>query len=83
MQAWSSAQFNGKIETELSTIEAETGNPIVELSDEDIDRIWAANFESKAESALAIAEANGKTEGMVKILELAAELTGYDWSYQG
>ena len=37
----------------------------------------------KPPPALSIAEANGKTEGMVKILELAAELTGYDWSYQG
>lgn len=83
VQAWSCAEFEDEIETGLSTIEAETGNPIVELSDEDIDRIWAANFEAKAESALSIAEANGKTEGMVKILELAAELTGYDWSYQG
>jgi hypothetical protein len=29
------------------------------------------------------AEANGKGEGMETILNKAAELTGYDWSYQG
>ena len=27
------------------------------------------------------AEANGKTEGMTKILEKAAEITGYTWNH--
>lgn len=81
-QAWSTALYEEEIGTDLSTIET-AGCTIVELSDEDINRIWAANFEAKAKSALSIAEANGKTEGMVEILKLAAELTGYDWSYQG
>jgi flagellar biosynthesis/type III secretory pathway protein FliH len=53
----------------------------VELSQEDIDTIWAASFEAKADSALETAKANGKEEGMTKILEVAAELTGYDWQH--
>ena len=30
---------------------------------------------------MATAEANGKGEGMTKILEKAAEITGYDWKH--
>ena len=54
---------------------------MVELSDADIERIWAATFDAKADSAMETAKANGKEEGMTKILEKAAEITGYDWKH--
>ena len=64
---------------DMQTIVDYTGNEFVEFSDEDIDTIWAASFEAKADAALETAEANDKVEGMVTILEAAAEFTGYDW----
>lgn len=71
--------FSQGTNEDVATVEAATGNKFVEFSQEDIDTIWAANFESKASSALSTAEANGKGEGMRKILEVCAEVTGYDW----
>ena len=67
----------------IEEIEEITGNAFVEFSDEDIDRIWEASFEAKADAALETADANGKTDGMVTILEEAAAITGYDWTYEG
>lgn len=81
VEAYSATLYDDAIASDLATIEQATGNPIVELSDADIAEIWAATFEAKAESALATAEPNGKTEGMTKILEVAAEFTGYDWQH--
>lgn len=81
VEAYSAGIYDDAIADDLATIEQATGNPIVELSQADIDEIWAATFEAKAEAALATAEPNGKTEGMTKILEVAAELTGYDWKH--
>lgn len=80
---WSMSKYDAEIENNLKTISEATGNEIVEFSQEDLDAIWKANFESKAAAAMATAEANGKAEGMETILNLAAELTGYDWSYEG
>ena len=81
VEAYSATIYDDAIADDLATIEAATGNPIVELSDADIDEIWAATFEAKADAALATAEPNGKTEGMIKVLEAAAEFTGYDWQH--
>jgi TRAP-type C4-dicarboxylate transport system substrate-binding protein len=79
VEEYSAGLYDTSIAEDLATIESTTGNPVVELSQEDIDAIWAASFEAKADSALSTAEANGKAEGMTKILEVAADFTGYDW----
>lgn len=81
VEAYSAGIYDDAIAADQAKVEESTGHPFVELSQEDIDRIWAAVFEAKAESALATAEPNGKTEGMTKILEVAAEFTGYDWQH--
>lgn len=78
---FSAGMYDGEIADQLKTIEETTGNPVVELSKEDLDKVWAAVFEAKAEAALATAEPNGKTEGMTKILEAAAAFTGYNWEH--
>lgn len=83
VQQWSMVKYDTEINNDLATIEEATGNPIIQFPQADIDAIWAANFDAKASAALAMAAPNGKTDGMVKILELAAELTGYDWTYEG
>jgi TRAP-type C4-dicarboxylate transport system substrate-binding protein len=79
VEAYSAELYNDAIAADQATVEASTGNAFVEFSQEDIDRFWAACFEAKAESAMETATANGKAEGMTKILEVAAEITGYDW----
>ena len=81
VEEYSAGIYDDSIASDCATIEEKTGNKMVELSDADIERIWAATFDAKAEAALATAEPNGKTEGMTKILEVAAELTGYDWKH--
>jgi TRAP-type C4-dicarboxylate transport system substrate-binding protein len=75
--------YSADIEGDVATVEEATGNKFVEFSDEDIATFWAAVFEAKADAAMTTANANGKGEGMETILNKAAELTGYDWSYQG
>ena len=79
-EEYSAGIYDDAIDADKATVEEATGNTFVEFSQDDIDRIWAATFEAKAESALTTAEPNGKTEGMTTILQKAAELTGYDWS---
>ena len=81
LMAYSATMYDADIEAQLKTVADATGNAIVELSQEDLDAVWAATFEAKAEAALATAEPNGKTEGMTKILEVAAEFTGYNWEH--
>lgn len=76
---WSMAFYDDAIAADIATVEEATGNKFVEFSDEDIATIWAAVFEAKAAAALSAAEPNGKTEGMIKILEVCADITGYDW----
>ena len=78
---YSATLYDDAIASDLATIEEKTGNKMVEFSDADIERIWAATFDAKADAAMATAEANGKGEGMTKILEKAAEITGYDWKH--
>lgn len=81
VEAYSAGIYDDAIATDCATIEEATGNTMVEFSQEDIDRIWAAIFDAKAASAMETASANGKEEGMTKILEVAAEFTGYDWQH--
>ena len=76
---WSMSMYDEAIAKDVATVEEATGNKFVEFSDEDIDAIWAATFEAKADAALAAAEPNGKTEGMIKILQVCADVTDYDW----
>lgn len=83
VQQWSLEKYDAAIGDDIAAVETATGNPMIQFSDEEIAEIWAANFESKAAAALTAAEPNGKTEGMVTILEKAAEITGYDWNYEG
>ena len=76
---WSMALYDEAIAEDVATVEEATGIPFVQFSDEDVARIWAATFDAKAEAALSAAEPNGKTEGMIKILQVCADVTGYDW----
>lgn len=78
-EEYSATIYTDAISTDLATIEEKTGNPIVELSDADIDAFWAACFEAKAADAMKRADTHGVTEGMTTILQKAAEVTGYDW----
>ena len=68
--------FLGGIITQPSKVAAVKNNG---WFDDYIDRIWAATFNAKADAAMSTAEANGKTEGMLKILQVCADVTGYDW----
>ena len=81
VEEYSAGIYDDSIASDCATIEEKTGNKMVEFSDADVERIWAATFDAKADAAMQTAEANGKTEGMTKILEVAAELTGYDWKH--
>ena len=78
----SAEKYSADIEGDIKTVEDATGNAFVQFSDEDLATIWAAIFEAKADAAMQTAAANGKTDGMATILEKAAEITGYNWSYQ-
>ena len=77
---YSATLYDDAIESDIATVEEATGNSFVELSDSDIETFWAACFEAKADSAITTCEANDKTEGIITILEKAAEITGYDWT---
>lgn len=81
-QEYTSTLYDEAINKDIATVEQKTGKKLIEFSKEDKDRIWAAAFEAKAESAMELAKAAGKTEGMIKILEKAAEITGYNWKHQ-
>ena len=81
VETYSAGIYDDAIASDIATVEAATGNKFVEFSQEDIDAIWAANFEAKASAALSAAEANGKAEGMTKILEVAAAFTNYNWEH--
>lgn len=81
VEDYSAGIYDDSIATDCAKIESDTGNKMVELSDDDVARIWAATFDAKADSAMSTAEANGKAEGMTKILEVAAQFTGYDWQH--
>ena len=83
VEAYSATMYDDSIATDIATIEAATGNKFAVMSDDDLARFWSLVFEAKAADALARAETHGVTEGMVTILEAAAEFTGYDWSYEG
>ena len=81
VEEYSAGIYDDSIATDCATIEEKTGNKMVQFSDEDIARVWAATFDAKAASAMDTAKANGKEEGMTKILEKAAEITGYTWNH--
>lgn len=81
VEAYSAGIYDDAISSDCAKIESDTGNKMVEFGQADVDRVWAATFEAKADAALATAEPNGKTEGMTKILEAAAAFTGYDWKH--
>ena len=78
-EAYSATIYDDDIAANQALVEEKTGNAFTVLSDEDIAKIWEATFEAKAADAMNRAEAHGKADGMHKILEKAAELTGYDW----
>ena len=81
VEEYSAGIYDDSIASDCATIEEKTGNKMVEFSDADVERVWAATFDAKADAAMQTAEANGKTEGMTKILEKAAEITGYTWNH--
>lgn len=78
-EEYSTTIYDDAIAADIATVEDATGNTFVEFSDEDVEKIWAAVFEAKADSAIQTCEANGKKEGMITILKKAAEITGYEW----
>ena len=79
-EEYSAGLYDDAIDSDIQTVEEATGNEFVEFSDADIDRIWEAVFEAKAEAAINTCEPNGKKDGMITILKKAAEVTGYDWT---
>ncbi len=79
--AFSLDMYSNGTDEEVATVEAATGNSFVQFSDEDVARIWAADFEAKADAAMTTATSNGKAEGMTKILEVCADVTHYDWQH--
>lgn len=80
-EEYSAGIYDDAIAADIATVEEATGNKFVEFSQADLDRLWESCFLPTAEAALKTAEASGKTEGMTKILEKAAEITGYDWQH--
>lgn len=80
-ETYAAGIYDEAIASDVKTVEEATGNKFVELSQDDLDAIWAATFEAKAADALRRAETHGVTEGMTTILEKAAEVTGYDWQH--
>ena len=79
VERFSAGMYDTVIESQMAAVESTTGKPWIELSQSDIDRVWSAVFEAKADAALATATPNGKDEGMTTILEVAADITNYDW----
>lgn len=80
-QKYSETLYDEAIASDIALIEEKTGHKFVDFSDADKDKMWAATFDAKAESALNAAGKSGKTDGMVVILKKAAEITGYDWKH--
>ena len=80
---WSMSKYDAAIDADIAAVEAATGNKFVQFSPEDLATIWEASFKTTADGAIATAAANGKLDGMVKIYELIADMTGVDWHYEG
>lgn len=81
VEAYSASIYDEAIASDIAIVEAATGNTFVEFSSADVDRFWAATFEAKADAAIGTAAPNGKEAGMIKILEVAADITNYDWQH--
>lgn len=80
-ETYSVNMFTDSDDTNITKIEEKTGNKFVAFSDEDCAKWWGILFEAKAKDALARAETNNMTDDMVKILQVAASFTKYDWKY--
>lgn len=80
-EAYSADLYDDAISSDIATVEEKTGNKFVEFSDADLDAIWAATFEAKAASALSLVSGDEAVANQTKILEKAAEITGYDWQH--
>lgn len=80
-EAYSVTMFDEGDAANIAKIEEATGNKFVQMSEADSARWWGIMFEAKAKDALARAETKGMTDNMTKILEVAAEFTGYDWQH--
>ena len=83
VEDFSATLYDDSIAEDIATIENATGNKFAELSDEDLAYFWSLVFEAKADDAIARAKTHDCLDDMVVILEKAAEVTGYDWSYEG
>lgn len=79
-EEYSAGLYDDAIDADIKTVEEATGHEFVEFSDSDIEKIWEAVFEAKAEAAINTCEPNGKKDGMITILKKAAEITNYDWT---
>lgn len=80
-EAYSATLYDDSIASDMEKVESETGHAFVEFSQEDIDAIWAATFEAKADSALSLVSGDEAIANQTTILEKAAEITGYDWQH--
>lgn len=80
-ETYAAGLYDDAIDSDIQTVVDATGNEFIELSEADVDAIWAATFEAKAADAMSRAERNNVTDGMTVILEKAAEITGYDWQH--
>lgn len=81
-EQYSASIYDDAITTDQATVEEKTGNKFVEFSDADKATFWAACFDAKAASALDLVKGDDTaTANQTKILEKAAEITGYDWQH--
>lgn len=80
-EAYSAELYDDAIASDIATVEEKTGNKFIEFSDADLDAIWAATFEAKAASALSLVSGDEAVANQTKILEKAAEITGYNWEH--
>jgi TRAP-type C4-dicarboxylate transport system substrate-binding protein len=79
-ETFSTGLYDDVIASDVAKIEEATGNKFAQLSQADIDKLWAACFDSSVASAIDNAEKNNKGDGMRTILKKAAEITGYSWN---
>jgi TRAP-type C4-dicarboxylate transport system substrate-binding protein len=71
--------YDEAIAADIKEVEEKTGNKFVELSQEDTRKIWTVGFDANSATAINNASKNNKVPGMIKILEVAAQLNGYQW----
>lgn len=80
-ETYSATLYDSAIASDIAKVEEATGNQFVKFSDDDLAAIWAATFEAKAESALALVSSDEDIANQTAVLEKAAEITSYNWEH--